>query len=254
MGLLQKLHKIRCDLEPIAKNKSMSNNTKYRSASDVFTEVCALLELHKVLVFPSEIRNYTIINDSQSKNGQMSERVHFEQVFLVCDVDTNEERTFVIPSEGKDPLCSGKATTIAQTFALKSLFERLFMIVERDSEKFQTQLTSEIVTSELTLPEFPNQKQISQNIATEQDYIEKIDMNQSSNEEPFLMKSDENRLFFRNLLLECASKDFNLNLVDDLITAREISKEIMSKKPNFGNLKEEIKISIGSYLHHKKGV
>jgi hypothetical protein len=214
------------DLDPIRKNRIMVGGIKYRSTEQIITEISALMEKHRVIMYPSDVMDRQINFAAVSKEGKPIQHQFFLQQFTFVDIDSGEKQVVCVPTEAMDAQCSGRSTLIAKTYSLKILFEQMFLISEQKAEEKEEQKAS-----------LPGQGQKT---------IE--ESKPSTSPAIFSLESAGEKFRFQQLIMKKA-QEVDIDIKSHPEIARAVWLEVSVMKLNEDEVEEEVK---KSFLAKKK--
>lgn len=146
-----KLYRVMKELDPMRKNHK-TNTGNSRKISEVLERVHPLLEQHGLIFIPVAVRDYKQ-GQITTKSGSIASFSSYIQTFNLIDIDSGEFIVIEVPTEGQDAGGTDKATRVANSYAMKTALENMFMIVERDSpQKNDSKPSLPITVVELPSP------------------------------------------------------------------------------------------------------
>lgn len=219
-----KLYNVMKDLDPMKKNHT-TNTGKSRKISEVLEYVHPLLEKHGLIFIPVSVRDYKQGNTT-TKSGAIASYASYIQTFNLICVESGESITIEVPTEGQDSGGTDKATRVANSYAMKTALENMFMIVEKE------------VVNRCDKPSLPNPINGVELPSPKNEIIEEKEVKLvSSSSELFEARSGEQKTFLKDIIL-LSFKELNIEPTRDQLM--NVWNNV-NGKVNKNNLEESVK-------------
>lgn len=246
-----KIFQITHDLPAMMKRTPGHNGVKYRKLEDMLEIIVPRLEFHKIILTPSEIKFFET-KAASSKKGEIMQHVSYVQRFTFMDTDSGTCLDVDIPTEASDASCTSKACRMANTTAMRTLFETIFLMTESEVESIETVVElprkKDPPLLDATVYKLPTE--MVELHAKAKDLVNKLadfpieTKTEAFDDLVFSAKTPEEKAFFKEIITAIIKKE---NVLDpDNVIARKIWITVMDKRPLKTELEHEIMVALNS--------